>query len=194
MHRKVRFLAWYRVLPLLLVAILGGISFVYSYAPAMFFQMAYPLDYQSEIAASSSKRGLDPYLVAAVIRVESDWDPSAASHAGAQGLMQLLPETARDMIAWGKVDGDSYSADSLEDPATNIEFGCAYLAYLLDYFNGATDKAIAAYNAGMGNVSSWSQDEGLLHDAIRFPETQAYLVRVKMAWGRYQDLYPEAFQ
>ena len=56
----------------------------------------------------------------------------------------------------------------------NIEFGCAYLSYLLAYFNGVTDKAIAAYNAGMGNVDVWAQEDDLLHNAITFPETQAY--------------------
>lgn len=85
------------------------------------------------------------------------------------------------MIAKGLVDGGEYSADNLNDPATNIEFGCAYLSYLLAYFNGSTDSAIAAYNAGMGNVDGWAQQSTSLHNAITFPETQAYLIRVNNA-------------
>ena len=69
----------------------------------------------------------------------------AESNQAHGGLMQLMPETAQDMIAKGLVDGSEYSAGDLNDPATNIEFGCAYLSYLLTYFNGSTDSAIAAY-------------------------------------------------
>ena len=107
--------------------------------------------------------------------------------------MQLMPETAQDMIAKGLVDGGEYSAGNLYDPATNIEFGCAYLSYLLTYFNGSTDSAIAAYNAGMGNVDGWAQQSTSLHNAITFPETQAYLIRVNNAWVRYKTLYPDRF-
>lgn len=108
--------------------------------------------------------------------------------------MQLMPETAQDMVAKGLVDCKRYSYENLEDPAINIEYGCAYLSYLLTYFNGATDRAIAAYNAGMGNVDGWAKQDKLLHNAITFPETQAYLVRVNMAKARYQELYPQAFR
>ena len=108
--------------------------------------------------------------------------------------MQLMPETAQDMVAKGLVDGKRYSYENLEDPAINIEYGCAYLSYLLTYFNGVTDRAIAAYNAGMGNVDGWAKQDKLLHNAITFPETQAYLVRVNMAKARYQELYPQAFR
>ena len=106
--------------------------------------------------------------------------------------MQLMPETASDMISLGLVDS-SYNVSNLSDPATNIEFGCAYLSYLISYFNGSTEKAIAAYNAGMGNVEQWAQRETSLQDAITFPETQAYLARVTNARERYQDLYPHSF-
>lgn len=154
----------------------------------------YPLRYENEITTSASAHGVDPYLVAAVIRSESSWDPEASSHQGARGLMQLMPETAQDMVAKGLVDGKRYPCENLEDPAINIEYGCAYLSYLMTYFNGATDRAIAAYNAGMGNVDGWAKQDKLLHNAITFPETQAYLVRVNMAKARYQELYPQAFR
>ena len=154
----------------------------------------YPLRYENEITTSASAHGVDPYLVAAVIRSESSWDPEASSHQGARGLMQLMPETAQDMVAKGLVDGKRYSCENLEDPAINIEYGCAYLSYLMTYFNGATDRAIAAHNAGMGNVDGWAKQDELLHNAITFPETQAYLVRVNMAKARYQELYPQAFR
>lgn len=194
MNRRGFFLRWYRVLPLTVVLIFGLVSFAFAFAPSLLFKSMYPLRYEDEITASAATHGVDPYLVAAVIRSESSWDPEASSHQGARGLMQLMPETAQDMVAKGLVDGKRYSYENLEDPTVNIEYGCAYLSYLLTYFNGATDRAIAAYNAGMGNVDGWAKQDKLLHNAITFPETQAYLVRVNMAKARYQELYPQAFR
>lgn len=194
MNRCGSFLLWYRVLPLTVVLIFGLFSFAFAFAPSLLFKSMYPLRYEDEITASAASHGVDPYLVAAVIRSESSWDPEASSHQGARGLMQLMPETAQDMVAKGLVDGKRYSYENLEDPVINIEYGCAYLSYLLTYFNGATDRAIAAYNAGMGNVDGWAKQDKLLHNAITFPETQAYLVRVNMAKARYQELYPQAFR
>lgn len=194
MNRRGSFLRWYRVFPLIIVLIFGLVSFAFAFAPSLLFKSMYPLRYEDEITASAATHGVDPYLVAAVIRSESSWDPEASSHQGARGLMQLMPETAQDMVAKGLVDGKRYSYENLEDPTVNIEYGCAYLSYLLTYFNGATDRAIAAYNAGMGNVDGWAKQDKLLHNAITFPETQAYLVRVNMAKARYQELYPQAFR
>lgn len=190
---RIRLFTWYRVAPVALVLFLGIISFVYSFGPSLLFKPMYPLEHESEITASASAHGVDPYLVAAIIRSESSWDERASSHRGAIGLMQLMPETASDMVEKGLVDPNRFSVDQLTDPATNIEFGCAYLSYLMLYFNGATDKAVAAYNAGMGNVDIWTQEGDILHNAITFPETQAYLVRVTMAQTRYRELYPQAF-
>lgn len=194
MNRRGSFLRWYRVFPLTVLLIFGLVSFAFAFAPSLLFKSMYPLRYEDEITASAATHGVDPYLVAAVIRSESSWDPEASSHQGARGLMQLMPETAQDMVAKGLVDGKRYSYENLEDPTVNIEYGCAYLSYLLTYFNGATDRAIAAYNAGMGNVDGWAKRDKLLHNAITFPETQAYLVRVNMAKDRYQELYPQAFR
>ena len=194
MNRHGSFLRWYRVFPLTVVLIFGLVSFAFAFAPSLLFKSMYPLRYEDEITASAATHGVDPYLVAAVIRSESSWDPEASSHQGARGLMQLMPETAQDMVAKGLVDGKRYSYENLEDPTVNIEYGCAYLSYLLTYFNGATDRAIAAYNAGMGNVDGWAKQDKLLHNAITFPEPQAYLDRVNMAKARYQELYPQAFR
>lgn len=190
---RIRLFTWYRVVPVALVLLLGVTSFVYSFGPSLLFKPMYPLEHESEITASASAHGVDPYLVAAIIRSESSWDERASSHRGAIGLMQLMPETASDMVEKGLVDPNRFSVDRLTDPATNIEFGCAYLSYLMMYFNGATDKAVAAYNAGMGNVDIWTQGGDILHNVITFPETQAYLVRVTMAQTRYRELYPQAF-
>ena len=186
-------LAWFRSLPMAVVVAFGIVSAVYCFAPGPLFKAAYPLAYRDQIATSAAAHGVDPYLVAAVVKTESGGDAGARSSKGAQGLMQLMPETARDMVAKKLVDGTRYNPDNLDDPATNIEFGCAYLSYLIRYFNGDADRAIAAYNAGMGNVNDWAREATVLHNAITFPETQAYLIRVTNARDRYRQIYPNAF-
>ena len=192
-RRRHRFLSWYRAIPLAVVALLGAISFVYSYAPSVLFGSLYPLEYEEYIIESSERHGVDPYLVAAVINTESNWDEDAESSAGAIGLMQVMPETASNMADWELVDSSVYDPEDLTDPATNIEYGCAVLGYLLEYYSGSSDKAIAAYNAGMGNVDEWLEGGSSLTEAIAFPETQAYLARVAMAQTRYEELYPSSF-
>ena len=94
---KMRFFTWYRLVPLAAVFVFGLISLVYSCAPAAFFKPLYPIDYESYVKQSSISHNLDPYLVCAVIKSESNWDPEAESNQGAQGLMQLMPETAQDI-------------------------------------------------------------------------------------------------
>ena len=192
-RRRHRFLSWYRAIPLAVVALLGAISFVYSYAPSVLFGSLYPLEYEEYIIESSERHGVDPYLVAAVINTESNWDEDAESSAGAIGLMQVMPETASNMADWELVDSSVYDPEDLTNPATNIEYGCAVLGYLLEYYSGSSDKAIAAYNAGMGNVDEWLEGGSSLTEAIAFPETQAYLARVTMAQTRYEELYPSSF-
>jgi soluble lytic murein transglycosylase-like protein len=115
--------------------------------------------------AAAARHGLDPNLVRAVITAESDWDPATVSHAGAQGLMQLMPETASDLAV----------ADPF-DPAQNIEGGARYLAMMLERFGGDEAKALAAYNWGPSNVEAGG----------RLPaETRTYLQRV----ARFKALY-----
>lgn len=192
--RRARLLSWFRVIPLGLVLAFGAISFCYTTAPALLFKPLYPLEYQEFIAKASAAYDVDPYLVAAMIETESNWHPNAASQPGARGLMQVMPATADDMAQMGLVDSSQFDPDGLDDPETNIMYGCAYMRYLIDYFGGSTDYAVAAYNAGMSNVEQWATAPTKLHNAITFPETQAYLVRVKNAWGRYQELYRGVFE
>ncbi len=145
-------------------------------------------------ARSASAHGVDPViLVAAVIETESGWDPDAKSGQGARGLMQLMPETAQDMVNKGLVDGSLYSADDLEDPAVNIEFGSAYLSYLITYFNGRRPGHRRLQRRD-GQRHDWVQQDTSLHNSsTTFPETQAYLIRVNNAHDRYRQLYPDAF-
>lgn len=150
----------------------------------------YRLVYAQEIRTAAAEFGLDPYLVAAVIHTESRGDPQALSPKGAVGLMQIMPETG----AWiaEKLALEAYSEESLVIARENIRLGCWYLAYLLERY--ADDEcALAAYNAGPGNVDKWLADErygkdGKLTD-IPFEETANYVVRVQSAYEKYTELY-----
>ena len=193
MGRRLSAAGWLRAIALVPAFVFCLIALVFTYAPAPVVGMLYPLSYEDDIQSAAKAYKIDPYLVAAVIETESNWDPSVRSSSGAEGLMQLLPDTAQDMIDKGYVDGDAYSVDDLFERDVNIMFGCAYLRYLLDYYDGALDRAIAAYNAGIGNVEDWVDQDTALHNAITFPETQAYLVRVLNSYNRYEELYAGRF-
>lgn len=124
-----------------------------------FFQSQVP--FGSLIYTEAKKNNLPPELVAAVVHTESKFHPTARSGAGAQGLMQLVPKTGR----W-------LGASNLMDPTQNVQAGAKYLRYLTDRFNGNTQKAIAAYNAGEGNVRRFG-------GVPPFKETRNYVSRVK---------------
>lgn len=152
----------------------------------------HPLIYTEEIQESASRHEVNPYWICAMIETESGWDSGALSDAGAVGLMQILPETAYDLADWGLVDAETYPPDALEEPAVNIEYGTAYLRYLVERYH-EMQPAIAAYNAGLANVDAWLEESDDVRDAMDFPETSAYLLKVETNKASYEELYPDAF-
>lgn len=150
----------------------------------------YPVRYYEYINKYSNKYDLDEYLVMAVIKAESNYIHDA--HSGyARGLMQLTDETA----AWisKKIDLE-FSEDDLEDPETNIRMGCYYLNYLISHYNSNIDVALAAYNAGMGNVKKWLDNPEYSPDGknlsyIPFKETRNYVKKVNEYKETYKKLY-----
>lgn len=150
----------------------------------------YPRNYEEIVGSEAANFSLDENLVYALIKAESKFDEDAVSHAGAVGLMQLTPETFR----WiNEKQGISEDSTNIYDPEDNVFAGCALLRLLLDHY-GSLETALSAYNAGMGNVSSWLQNEQYSSDGstlhtIPFPETRAYTKRVQENYGVYQSLY-----
>ncbi len=155
----------------------------------------HPLHYEESIARVAEQNDLDPYLVAAVARTESGWDPGAVSHAGAVGLMQLMPGTATwitGLESWqGSDDPD------LTDPDESLELGAFYLAYLVKYFGGDIRLALAAYNAGQGAVGRWLKDgspgDSLELADIPITETRDFVERVEYYRDLYARIHPDAF-
>lgn len=152
----------------------------------------YPLEYRDAIDRYADEYQLDPALVCAVAYAESGFRAEAVSVDGARGVMQIMPETG-EWIA-SKLDMDDYSAERLFEPEVNIRFGCWMLSYLFSRFDGDSQKALAAYNAGQGNVDSWLKrpdcsSDGVTLSYIPFRETRNYVKKVKAAHDIYLELY-----
>lgn len=151
----------------------------------------YPQRYADLVEREAAQFELDPDLVYAIIKTESGFDSQAISSAGAKGLMQLTQETF-DWIS-SLYPAEDGGADVFQ-PEDNIHCGCALLRLLLDQY-GSLEVALAAYNAGMGNVSQWLESGDYSHDGetlhtIPYPETDAYVEKVQRTYQIYQKLYP----
>jgi soluble lytic murein transglycosylase len=151
-----------------------------------------PLQYQDVIRQQAAQKHLDPALVAAVIDAETKFDPRTSS-AGAEGLMQILPQTA--LFLAHRSGATTFHVADLSTPAVNIAYGSYYLRYLLDEFHGSTVLALAAYNGGEANVDHWvarvhARGSQFAIRDIPFPETQAYVERVLQARAAYRHTYP----
>jgi soluble lytic murein transglycosylase len=155
----------------------------------------YPLHYEKEIAAVAKTYNVDPYLLAAIARTESGFNPDAQSHAGAVGLMQLLPSTAQWVTGLSNWKGPKKPV--LTNPQDSLQLGACYLSYLQRTFDNPT-AALAAYNAGQNAVRGWVQKAGGstsfgLKD-IPYPETQQYVQRVQRFQALYEKAHPKAFR
>ncbi len=152
----------------------------------------YPLEYREHIFRHAAENGLEPFLVSAIIKVESGFRSDALSPRGAVGLMQLMPQTGEWVAAQR---GEAYAPELLLDPETNIRFGAWYLAYLNREFGDAV-IALAAYNGGRGNVIKWLS-EGTWSgaatdlDQIPFPETRQFVRKTVWTEKVYAYLYQE---
>jgi soluble lytic murein transglycosylase len=152
----------------------------------------YPLGYWDVVQPAARAEGVDPLLVVALIRQESLFDPDAVSSAGARGLMQLLPSTARHIHA--AEGGPSPTPPALHDVATNVRLGVTLLARLLARYRGSMVKALAAYNGGEDAVAKWERryagrepDEFV--ELISFRETRDYVKAVLRNLRAYRQLY-----
>jgi soluble lytic murein transglycosylase len=155
-------------------------------------EITLPLRHDDIIRQQAAEKGLDPALIAGVIYTESHFRDGQVSAAGAQGLMQLTPATARYIAR--KSGGTAFVVDDLGTPQVNISYGAYYLRYLLRRYNGNEVFALAAYNAGEGNVDRWiararAHDRALTTAAIPYSETRAYVKRVEAAKRDYRSAY-----
>ena len=142
--------------------------------------LRFPLEHKGKVRKRAARTGLNPAWVYGVIRQESAFNPTAVSHAGAVGLMQLMPSTARMMAR--EMRQKTPSKRQLTDPDTNIKLGTNYLRTVLDKLDGNPVLATAAYNAGPHRVERWLPEQTLAADIwvelIPYKETRTYVKRV----------------
>jgi soluble lytic murein transglycosylase len=154
-------------------------------------ELTLPLGDASVIREQAAAKHLDPALIAAVIYAETKFEPRTSS-AGAEGLMQIEPETAKFLAKLS--GGYRFTTSDLATPSVNVAYGSYYLRYLLDHYEGDEMLAVAAYNAGLANVDTWvakahAEGKQLTVSAIPFPQTRAYVQRVLEAQKEYRAAY-----
>jgi len=176
----------------IVLGLLAGVGLALWFGPGeeAFQEITLPLRHEDIIRQQARDKNLDPSLIAAVIYQESKFRDQT-SHAGARGLMQVTPATA-EFIA-RRSGGTRFSQEDLATPQINISYGSYYLRYLLDRYDGDTELALAAYNAGETNVDRWARAAGgrdaFGRDDIRFPETRHYVDNVFELRGDYRRKY-----
>jgi soluble lytic murein transglycosylase len=160
--------------------------------PRKYWEALFPKAYWSELKRSAAANALDPYLVASLIRQESEFNPNAVSRANAVGLMQLLPKTGKQVAKEVKLQ--RYSASQLYTPAVNLQLGTRYFRGMVDKFGGSFEYALAAYNAGSDRVDEWLsqgkyRDPQEFVESIPFTETREYVQAIMRNASVYKQLY-----
>ena len=162
----------------------GAGAFVYlqKTEPVWWARIWYPMRYSTIVRAHADNYDLNPALLAAVIEQESKFRSDAKSSAGAIGLMQLQPATAKGIAL--RTGGSKFVLSDLYDPELNVRYGAWYLHHLMQKY-GDERLALAAYNAGQQNVDRWRS----AGEDIQFPETRAYVDKVEHLKGIYRRAY-----
>ena len=190
MTKKITIILIVLIIILLLIFVLFRIVRVQDFI----LQKIYPTKYSEYVEKYSEENGLDKYLVYALIKAESNFDPEVKSSSDARGLMQLMEETAVEMS--NSIENTSVEVYDLYDPETNIKLGTSYLAYLLRLYDGNMVLAITAYNAGLGNVEQWISDGIINEDGsdienIPYTETSNYVRKILKNYEMYQKIYED---
>lgn len=152
----------------------------------------YPLKYTEYVEKYCGENNLDPMLVYAMIKAESNFEPNITSTSGAMGLMQLMDSTAREMAE--KLNIEYTAKEILYQPETNIMLGTKYFSELLEKYNDNIYLALTAYNAGIGNVTKWIEkgiikEDGSDIENIPYKETNNYVRKILRDYKIYQKLY-----
>jgi soluble lytic murein transglycosylase len=160
--------------------------------PRKYWEALFPKAYWNDLKRSSAANGLDPYLVASLIRQESEFNPNAVSRANAVGLMQLLPKTGKAVAK--EVKMRRYNPSQLYTPAVNLQLGTRYFRGMVDKFGGSFEYALAAYNAGSDRVEDWLnqgkyRDPQEFVESIPFTETREYVQAILRNASVYKQLY-----
>jgi soluble lytic murein transglycosylase len=162
-------------------------------APREFWRLAFPLPYRTELDRYAQQYRVDPYLLAALIRQESEFDPRAVSATGARGLAQIQPATGRDLAQRLKL---AYTADKLFQPAFNLQLSAFYLDWLMQQLDGNREAVLASYNAGMSRAKTWLKwadfrEPAEFIETIPITQTREYVQAVERNAAVYRAIYGE---
>jgi soluble lytic murein transglycosylase len=168
------------------------LSLAFDSAPMRFWQLLFPLPFRPALDDFAKQRDLDPYMVAGLIRQESEFNPSVRSHANAYGLTQIIPSTGRQLARMNGIK--PFSVGLLLQPETNINLGTTYLRMLLDEWGGKWEETLASYNAGKGRVVNWVtwgqyREPAEFVESIPFNETHEYVQAVIRNAAIYREIY-----
>ena len=166
-------------------------------APLDFWKLAFPLPYRADLERFSKQNNLDPFLMAALIRQESEFDAKVTSRANARGLTQIEPATGRELSRKLKIP--AYTTAKLFQPSLNLQFGTYYLRLVTDQLGGHTEAALAAYNAGMTRAKSWMtwgdfQEPAEFVETVPFTQTRGYIQAVLRNADAYRRIYGPSTQ
>ncbi len=191
-RKKKKMKLWKKIL-MLIVALLVLVNALF-FGAIYYGGNNYPINYIEEIQKYSDEYGVDPKVVLAIMRVESNFKSDATSKVNAKGLMQILPDTAKHIAKLMQVDVNSLD---LNDPETNIKIGTYYIKYLTQNFSNM-DTVYAAYNGGIGSVNTWLKDAKYSNDGVTLynipsSETKHYVYKVNKALKAYEILYGKEF-
>lgn len=162
-------------------------------APRRYWEMLFPLPYRTELEKDARAQGLDPFLLAGLIRQESEFNPGARSHANAWGLTQVQPATARQIARRAGVP--RFTPRQLFQPAVSLKIGAAYFKAMLDQHGGNLPHTLAAYNAGPARLAQWLawgiryREPAEFIESIPFTETRDYVQAVMRNADMYKRLY-----
>jgi soluble lytic murein transglycosylase len=161
-------------------------------APRKFWELLFPLPYKGDLMRSAENRNLDPYLLAGLIRQESEFNPTAVSHAKAYGLTQIRPVTGRQFARKAGLNG--FSLRLLSQPAANLQIGSTILKSMLEAQGGNVEQTLAGYNAGPARVADWLRwatyrEPAEFVENIPFTETRDYVQAVMRNAEMYRRLY-----
>jgi soluble lytic murein transglycosylase len=168
------------------------LSTPYDQMPRQFWELLFPMPYRKDLVRNAKQQNLDPCIVAALIRQESEFNPSAISRKNAYGLTQLMPATGKQLARRNGVR--RFRASMLFQPATNLQLGSRYLRSMLDEWGGKWEETLASYNAGKTRVDEWItwnsfQEPAEFVETIPFTETREYVQAVLRNAAIYRRLY-----
>jgi soluble lytic murein transglycosylase len=187
--------SYIRAIEALKRAVPGYFSADINQIPRPVWQGLFPRPFWEELKHEAQRNGLDPYLVASLIRQESEFNPQAVSRANAMGLMQLLPHVGKGLAKELRVR--HFTSDQLLLPNTNLQLGTRYFKHLVDHYDGQVEYALAAYNAGEDRVDDWRRNGNFKSveefvESIPFTETREYVQAIMRNAVLYRLLYPGA--